>query len=92
MAKQKNTHGADSMPSSITDLTPLVSEFVEKLKSIRNEQELLKEQEKELFEQWEDKLDVKTLKLALRAVSLKEKVEHKDAFDNLCEVLERGLV
>lgn len=91
MTKEKG-HGADSMPSSLTELAPIVSEFVEKLKSLRNEQELLKTQEKELFEEYEDKLDVKTLKLALRAVSLKEKVEHKDAFDNLCEVLERGLV
>ena len=83
------TTGIDTQPSSITDLQPLVSEFIEKYKSLKNEQDLLKEQEKELMTEYGEKLDMKTLKLAMRVVSIKEKVEHKNSFDSLCEVLER---
>lgn len=84
-----NDMGADSMPSSLTELEPLVRDFIEKLKSVKNEQELLKADEKALMEEYKDKLDIKTLKAAMRVVAVKSKVEHKDSFDNLVEVLER---
>lgn len=82
-------HGIDSMPAGITQLEPIVREFVEKLKSIKNEQELLKEDEKALLEEYGEKLDMKTLKAAMRVVAVREKIERKDAFDTLVEVLER---
>jgi len=77
------------MPAGITELEPLVRDFVEKLKRIKNEQELLKQDEKELLEEYSDKLDMKTLKAAMRVVAVREKVDRKDAFDTLVEVLER---
>lgn len=86
---QEVQSGADSMPSSITELEPLVREFVEKLKTIKNEQETLKLDEKELLEEYAEKLDLKTLKAAMRVVAVREKIERKDAFDTLVEVLER---
>lgn len=82
-------YGTDSMPAGITQLEPIVREFVEKLKSIKNEQELLKEDEKALLEEYAEKLDMKTLKAAMRVVAVREKIERKDAFDTLVEVLER---
>lgn len=88
-SKQEEGHGADSMPASITELEPIVKEFVEKLKTIKNEQELLKQDEKELLEEYAEKLDMKTLKAAMRVVAVREKIERKDAFDTLVEVLER---
>jgi uncharacterized protein (UPF0335 family) len=81
--------GADTMPSSITDLEPIIQEFVEKMKRIKNEQELLKQDEKDLMEEYKDKLDMKALKAAMRVVAVKEKVDHKDTFDTMVEVLER---
>jgi hypothetical protein len=87
--KVEDTTGADSMPSSVTELEPLVKEFVEKLRTIQNEQELLKQDEKALIETYSEKLDMKTLKAAMRVVAVKEKVSHKDTFDTLVEVLER---
>lgn len=82
-------HGVDSMPAGITQLEPIVREFVEKLRSIKSEQELLKEDEKALLEEYASKLDMKTLKAAMRVVAVREKIERKDAFDTLVEVLER---
>lgn len=77
------------MPAGLRELEPIVREFVEKLKSIKNEQELLKQDEKALLEEYAEKLDMKTLKAAMRVVAVREKIERKDAFDNLVEVLER---
>lgn len=81
--------GVDTMPTSITDLEPIIQEFVEKMKRVKNEQELLKQDEKDLMEEYKDKLDIKTLKAAMRVVAVKEKVDHKDTFDTMVEVLER---
>ena len=81
--------GVDVQPTSLTELEPIVREFVEKLKTIKNEQELLKVDEKELIEEYKEKLDMKTLKAAMRVVAVREKVERKDSFDTLVEVLER---
>ncbi|TXH11472.1 MAG: hypothetical protein E6R04_02480 [Spirochaetes bacterium] len=81
--------GVDVGPSSITDLEPIIQEFVEKMKRLKNEQELLKQDEKELMEEYKEKLDMKALKAAMRVVAVREKVDHKDTFDSMVEVLER---
>lgn len=85
---KRTPSGEDTMPSSITDLEPLVREFVEKLKAIKNAQESYKLDEKELIEEYSEKLDMKTLKAAMRVVAVKEKVERKETFDTLVQVLE----
>ena len=91
MTKASDTAtGADTMPSSITELKPLVSEFIEKYKALKNEQEELKEREKDLFEEYEDKIDMKEMRAALRVNNILKKVAHKDAFDNILECLERS--
>ena len=81
---------ADSMPSSITELQPLITEFMNKLKSIKQEQELLKDQERDLYDEYKNKIDMKELKAALKVAAIKEKVSHKDAFDTILECIERG--
>lgn len=80
---------ADEQPASITELQPVVEEFVKRLKTIENEIELLSEDKKRLVDEFSDKLDVKTLKAAMRVVAVREKVSHKDTFDTFVEVLER---
>lgn len=81
--------GSDVMPTSITDLEPVIKEFVDKLKVIKNEQETLKLDEKELVEEYSKKLDMKTLRAAMRVVAVREKVDRKETFDTLIEVLTR---
>lgn len=81
--------GSDVMPSSITELKPIVDEFMTKLKRIKQEQELLKADEKELYEEYKSKIDVKEMKAAMKVAMIKEKVSHKDTFDTLLECIER---
>lgn len=89
MTKESKTGGKDVQPSSVTELQPIIEEFVSKLRDIDNEVKLLSDQRKELIEEYAEKLDVKTLKHAIRAVDIRNKVEHKDTFDTFVEVLER---
>lgn len=93
MARTKKTaeETANAQPMSITELTPIVEEFMAKLQTIKSEQELLKEDEKALVAQYGEKLDTKTLKLALQAVALKGKVQRKETYDLFVEILERGV-
>lgn len=87
MAKEVEST-ADAMPSSITDLKVVVDEFMEKFNRIKQEQETLKEDEKALIEEYKDRIDMKELKAAMRVVAIKNKVSHKDAFDNLLKCVE----
>lgn len=79
---------AERQPDELGELTKLVSEFVDKLKVIEGEIDLLKEQQKDLVEDYSDKLDVKTLQAAMRTVKIKKKVGYKDTFDTFVEILE----
>ena len=86
MAK-KTTNVADMQPDELKALKVTVKEFMERLTTIKNEQETLKDDEKALIEEFSDKLDMKTLKAAMRVVKIQSQVAHKDAFDNFIEVL-----
>jgi hypothetical protein len=81
-------HAGDLQPDELGALKELVVEFMTKLESIDNEIELLKTDRKELFEEYSDKLDLRSLKAALRIVDIKNGVAHKDTFDCFLEVLE----
>ena len=78
----------DTQPDELGALKTLTEEFIGKLRMIENEIETLKEDRKEVVEEYADKLDVKTLAMALRVVKIKASVKHKDTFDNFLEVLE----
>ena len=77
--------GAERQPDELGALTALVSEFVDRLKSIESEIDTLK---KELVEEYSDRLDVKTLQAAMRTVKIKKKVGYKDTFDTFVDILE----
>ena len=79
---------ADAMPQGITELKPIVAEFVERLRTIENEIKLLAEDKKNLVEEFSDRLDTKTLKQAIRTVELRDKVANKDTYDTFLEILE----
>jgi len=78
---------AEMMPDEINALRALVKEFMGKVQSIDSEVELLKEDRKELIEDYSEKLDMKTLQLALKMLKLQNSVAHKDAFDLFIEAL-----
>ena len=80
--------GAERQPDELGALTALVSEFVDRLKSIDAEIDTLKQDQKELVEEYSDRLDVKTLQAAMRTVKIKKKVGYKDTFDTFVDILE----
>lgn len=83
--KQYNT--ADMQPDELNALRALVKEFVGKVETIDNEIELLKQDRKELIEEWSEKLDMKTLTAALKVLKIQSEVTHKDTFDLFVEAL-----
>lgn len=80
-------HAADLQPDELNALKALVEEFLKKIESVDNEIQLLKDDRKELLEEYSDRLDMKTLKAAMRIVEIKKGVVHKDTFDCFLEVL-----
>jgi uncharacterized protein (UPF0335 family) len=82
------TDGADLQPNSLTDLKPIIKEFVQRLSQIEHEIETLTNDKKELFEEFSQKVDIKELKAALRVHKIQQKVSHRFAFDSILECLE----
>lgn len=89
MPRRSQYSEPDAMPDNFNDLKPIVSEFVSRMRTLENEEQLLRESKKELVEEYSEKLDTKTLKLALRFMDLKKKIQHKHHFDMFVELLER---
>ena len=81
------TATADMQPDELKALKVTVKEFMERLTTIKSEQETLKDDEKSLIEEFSEKLDMKTLKAAMRVVKIQSQVAHRDTFDNFIEVL-----
>lgn len=52
----------------------VLSEFIERLTSIENEQKLLAEDRKSLLEEYKDKIDMKALMAAIKIVKIKSKL------------------
>ena len=83
----KNYNTAIMQPDEINTLRALVKEFVGKIESVDNEIELLKNDRKEIIEEYEEKLDYKTLQAALKVVKIQNEVVHRDTFDLFVEAL-----
>ena len=77
----------DEMPENLSALKPIVNEFVNRMRTLETEEATLREAKKDLVDEYASKLDTKTLKLALRLVDLKKKVQHKHYFDLFLEIL-----
>jgi len=89
MGKRKEEFNADEMPENLNELAPIVTEFVKRMRVLENEEVTLREAKKDLVDEYATKLDTKTLKLALRLVDLKKKVQHKHYFDMFLEILDK---
>ena len=89
MGRSKNQQvEPDEMPENLSELKPIVNEFVDRMRTLEHEETTLREAKKELVEEYGTKLDTKTLKLALRLVELKKKVQHKHYFDLFLQIID----
>jgi uncharacterized protein (UPF0335 family) len=79
---------AELQPDELNALKALVKEFVEKVQNVDNEIELLKQDRKDLIEDYSEKLDLKTLQAALKVVKITSEVAHRDTFDLFVAALE----
>jgi len=86
-ANAKNYNVETMQPDEINALRALVKEFIGKVESIDNEIELLKGDRKEIIEEYQEKLDMKTLQAALRVLKIQQGVQHKDTYDLFLEAL-----
>jgi len=84
---EKQYNVALLQPHEINQLRALVKEFMGKIETIDNEIEMLKEDRKEIIEEYTEKLDMRTLTAALRVLKIHEGVEHKDTYDLFLEAL-----
>lgn len=75
-------------PDELGELKKLVKEFVSRIENVDNEIELLKQDRKDIVEEYSTKLDLKVLQAAMRVVKIKKGVTHKDTFDMFLEVLD----
>ena len=90
MAKKKSIEQynvAVLQPDELNALKATVKEFMERASNIDNEIELLKEDRKELIEEYAEKLDVKVLKAALSVPKIEQGIQHKDTYELFLEVL-----
>ena len=69
-----------------------IKELIERLRAIEMEKIELRDAEKELFEEYSDKLNTKALKIAIRISKMREKLlsEDDNAVDNILLLLEKG--
>ncbi len=75
--------------SNSPDMRANVVSLVSELKKIDNEIEMLKEQRKELIEDYKSRLDIKTLKQAMQLLKLENTVVHKNEFDEMVDILKK---
>lgn len=69
----------------------LLKEYLKRLNVIETEMSVLKEDKKTLDEEFKDKLDLKTLKQALRVHNILKDIKHKDTYDQILDMLEKEM-
>ena len=87
--RKKNGDEAVRMPTELSEIKALVDEFMTRYENVENELDLLKEDQKNLLEEFSDRLDMKTLKQAIRTIKIKKKVSHKDTYDAFVDILDQ---
>jgi uncharacterized protein (UPF0335 family) len=78
---------ADMQPDEVNALRTIVKEFIGKIENIDNEIETLKDDRKNVIEEYSDRIDVKTLNLALKVIKIQASVQHRDSYDLFVETL-----
>lgn len=78
---------ATLQPDELGELKKVVQEFIKRLQVVDNEIDTLKEDRKTLLEEFSEKLDVRTLQIAMKVARLQTSVDHKDTYDVFIETL-----
>jgi len=95
MKKQVKTPQVDVatlQPSELGELKIVVKEFLSRLENLDNEIAGLKEDRKALYEEFSEKLDVKTLATAMKVLQIESTVAFKGNYDSFVEVLKDDFV
>lgn len=89
MAKKNpiQTDIAALQPDELGALRLLVKEFISRIQNVDNEIETLKEDRKNVIEEYKEKLDMKTLQAALKVTKIQASIDHRDTYDLFLEVL-----
>lgn len=69
----------------------LTIEFLKRLKVIENEIKTLQEDKKELEAEFKEKIDMKTLKQALKVHKVLIEVEHETTYEEMMDLLEKEM-
>ncbi len=77
-----------AQPDELNELASIVEEFTGRLATIDAQIEGLKEDRKDLVEEYKEKLDMKTLNAAMRITKVKRAAEHKHTLDTFLEIIE----
>jgi len=86
--KNKQSCVGDMEVSEVNEYKKLALEYVQRLETIDDEIDTLKGDKKTLKEEFEKKIDLKTLMQVVKVLKLEAGVIHKDTFDIIKEALE----
>lgn len=65
----------------------MISEYITRLKTIESEVETLKADKKTLDEEFKEKIDLKTLKQALKVHKILMDIDHQDTYESMLDQL-----
>lgn len=88
--KKKHVDIAAMQPTELGELKKVAEEFINRMQNIENEIKLLGEDKKALIEEFEEKLDVKTLALAMKVLKIESAVDRKSTYDAFVEILKNN--
>ena len=70
------------------NLKNVVNEFVDRLTTVENEISLLRQDRKDIIDEFRDKIDVKTFTAALRIAKIREKINDENLLDAMVNTIE----
>jgi uncharacterized protein (UPF0335 family) len=86
--KKSNNDEAVRMPTELSEIKAIVDEFMNRYDTLENEIQLLAEDQKNLLEEFGDRLDMKSMRQAMRTVKIRKKVAHKDTYETFVDILD----
>lgn len=78
---------AELEPSELSSLKESVKEFVTRYENIENEIRSLSEDKATLIEEFSDRIDIKTLKAALKVLKIESAITYRTNYEAYYEVL-----
>lgn len=83
---------AELQPDELNELKKVVREYLERSQNIDNEIAGLRESKKDLKDEFESRLDIKTLEQVVKVLQIEESVAHKGNYDSFQEILKDDFV